>query len=78
MAMTKEKDAAGVEPIETTLPPWKSQPHLYRDRQHLAEVILDASETSSYYDGMRLATQEELNERKKKILDELRRLYPQD
>lgn len=76
MAMTKQKDAPELGDAQPAIPPWKSHPHIYRDRQHFAEVVLGASETSSFYEGIQLSTDEELLVAKDQILAELRRLYP--
>lgn len=78
MTMTKKKSLLEDDGLEDALPPWKKQPHLYRDRAHLADVILDASETSGYYDGIPLSSPEELAKRRQRILDELRRRFPDD
>lgn len=76
--MTEEKKARNRIAVEHSLPPWKTHPHLYRDRVHFAEVVLNASETSSYYEGLPLSTSEEMELRKQELLDELRKLYPDD
>lgn len=76
MAMTKQKDAPELIDAPPGIAPWKSHPHLYRSREHFAEVVLDASEASSFFEGIPLAKDEELVAAKEQILAELRRLYP--
>ncbi len=76
MAMTQQKTP--FEPPVGIVPPWQTHPHLYRDRDHFADVILEASETSSFYSGIPLSRPEALAERKRQVLAELLRQYGQD